>query len=283
MTNPSVLQENDCVWSHFADCVDILDSRRIPLNHIERGKNIGNIPYYGANGLVGFVNDFLVLLAEDGGNFLDRNRSIAYLINGKSWVNNHAHVLRGKTGILNNRFLCYYLNTVDYKKYVCGSTRLKLNQNAMLDIMIPRPSLSAQQKIVSTLDNQFAEINKIKNEVSRAIVANENLVCSNLIAMFQFITSNSKCYRSLGDVTKITSGMTPLRSNSEYYGGTIPWIQTGELRDSVIYDSREKITKLALLETHLRLNPANTLLVAMYGQGKTRGKTGLVKIEAATN
>lgn len=77
--------------------------------------------------------------------------------------------------------------------------------------------------------------------------------------------------------------MTPLRSNLDYYDGTIPWVQTAELQDNFIYDSREKVTKIALEETSLKLNPVDTLLIAMYGQGKTRGRTGLAKIKAATN
>ena len=81
------------------DICDILDSRRIPISEEKRIK--GKYPYYGANGIQGYINDYifdeeLVLLAEDGGNFGSKIKPIAYKINGKTWVNNHAHVLKAK-------------------------------------------------------------------------------------------------------------------------------------------------------------------------------------------
>jgi hypothetical protein len=101
---------------------DILDSRRIPVNSEERAKRVGDVPYYGAAGQVGFIDkhifdEELVLLGEDGAPFLDSGKPKAYLIHGKSWVNNHAHVLRGKPGLLNS-FLLYQLNNLDYRPYV---------------------------------------------------------------------------------------------------------------------------------------------------------------------
>jgi type I restriction enzyme S subunit len=86
------------------DSCHILDYLRVPLNGEERKKIKGNIPYYGANGVQGYINNYifnddLILLAEDGGNFEEyQNRPIAYRISGKSWVNNHAHILKAKDG-----------------------------------------------------------------------------------------------------------------------------------------------------------------------------------------
>ena len=91
-------------WTYvkLSDCCDILDSKRIPINGVQRSKISGNIPYYGANGIKGYINkyifdDDLILIAEDGGNFETyATRPIAYRVSGKSWVNNHAHVLKSK-------------------------------------------------------------------------------------------------------------------------------------------------------------------------------------------
>ena len=102
-------------WSTWTieECCDILDNKRIPVNSEEREKRIGDIPYYGANGLQGYIDDFifdehLILIAEDGGRFDEfTTRPIAYRISGKSWVNNHAHVLRAKTGFLPKRHLLH--------------------------------------------------------------------------------------------------------------------------------------------------------------------------------
>ena len=93
------------------DCCEILDSMRIPITAANRQE--GPYPYYGANGIQDYVaeyifDDELVLLAEDGGNFGSKTRPIAYRVSGKCWVNNHAHVLKPKTG-LDVDFLCYSL------------------------------------------------------------------------------------------------------------------------------------------------------------------------------
>jgi type I restriction enzyme S subunit len=84
-------------------------------------------------------------------------------------------------------------------------------------------------------------------------------------------------------VAKGTSGTTPSRSNRAYHGGDIPWVKTGELRDKDIDKAEEYITRLALEECSLSLLPPGTLLIAMYGQGQTRGRTGLLRIHATTN
>ena len=109
------------LWTTLKNCVEILDSQRIPINAKERetrisGKSKSELyPYYGATGQVGWIDDYLfneelILLGEDGAPFLDFSKNTAYLIKDKSWVNNHAHVLRAKTEVTSNQFLCHYLN-----------------------------------------------------------------------------------------------------------------------------------------------------------------------------
>ena len=103
------------IYGNLEDCVDIFDSQRIPVNSKEREKRKGNVPYYGSTGQVGWIDDFLfdeelVLLGEDGAPFLDKTKTKAYIISGKSWVNNHVHVLRAIPLIIDNAFLCHYLN-----------------------------------------------------------------------------------------------------------------------------------------------------------------------------
>lgn len=85
----------------------------------------------------------------------------------------------------------------------------------------------------------------------------------------------------LGNIGKWQSGVTPSRRNSAYYNGDIPWLKTGDLIDGVIYDIPEMITKLALSDTSLKINPIGSVLIAMYGA--TIGKIGILAIEAATN
>jgi type I restriction enzyme S subunit len=108
-------------WSltSLEKCVKILDSQRIPINAKDRERRKGDVPYYGATGQVGWIDDYLfneelLLLGEDGSPFLEKNKNKSYIIRGKSWVNNHAHVLRALSQITSNSYLCHYLNDFDY-------------------------------------------------------------------------------------------------------------------------------------------------------------------------
>ncbi len=147
----------------LGDFCDILDNQRIPISSEKRAEIKGNIPYYGANGVQDYINDFifnetLVLLAEDGGNFNDyQTRPIAYMIHGKSWVNNHTHVLRAKNG--ENYFLFYSLVHKDITSFINGGTRTKLNRGELVKIPIFVPPLEEQKKIadiLSTVDKKIA-------------------------------------------------------------------------------------------------------------------------------
>lgn len=148
--------------------VEILDHLRKPINADERSVRIANAkklyPYYGATGQTGVIDDYLidgeyVLLGEDGAPFLDKHSEKAYLINGKAWVNNHAHILQSKTS---NKFLLYYLNWFNYKEYVSGTTRLKLNQGMLKKIPFPDIPSSLKEKIVCYIESAF-EILKLIN------------------------------------------------------------------------------------------------------------------------
>ncbi|WP_373958289.1 restriction endonuclease subunit S [Vibrio gigantis] len=146
-----------------SECCDILDNLRIPLNAEEREKIKGNIPYCGANGIQGYISEYifdedLILLAEDGGNFDEyQTRPIAYRISGKSWVNNHAHVLRAKEGY-DFSFVFYSLQHKNLVPFIKGGTRAKLNQAELREITIWDAPLPIQQRIgeiIETIDNQI--------------------------------------------------------------------------------------------------------------------------------
>ncbi|MDE0012216.1 MAG: restriction endonuclease subunit S [Candidatus Poribacteria bacterium] len=174
------------VWTTLANCADILDSQRVPINAKERetrisGKSESQLyPYYGATGQVGWIDDHLfdeelVLLGEDGAPFLDVLKDTAYLVKGKSWVNNHAHVLRAKTGATSNQFLCHYLNTFDYHGYLTGTTRLKLNQSTMRKIPVLLPSLPEQKQIVSEVETHLSVSDKIEATLDAELKRAERL------------------------------------------------------------------------------------------------------------
>ena len=173
-------------WTTLANCAEILDSQRIPINAKERetrisGKSESELyPYYGATGRVGWIDDYLfdeelVLLGEDGAPFLDFLKDTAYLIRDKSWVNNHAHVLRAKSEVTSNQFLCHYLNTFDYHGYLTGTTRLKLNQSAMRKIPVPLSPLPEQKQVVSELERNLSVADEIEATIKSELKRSERL------------------------------------------------------------------------------------------------------------
>ncbi len=156
----------------LGDVVDVLDSQRIPINSEERSKRLGKVPYYGATGQVGWIdeaifNEELVLLGEDAAPFLERGKSKAYLISGKSWVNNHAHVIRAKTQFTSNRFICHYLNQFNYTDFVNGTTRLKLTQANMRRMPVFLPPIDEQKRIVAKLDELLPKVDACKQRLEK--------------------------------------------------------------------------------------------------------------------
>ncbi|MEV0714036.1 restriction endonuclease subunit S [Asanoa sp. NPDC050611] len=154
---------NGWATAKLADVVDVLDGRRVPVNARERASRPGDIPYYGATGQVGWIDDHLfdedlILLGEDGVQFFDPTKPKAYLISGRAWVNNHAHVLRAHEQSVDRRFLCYYLNHFNYEGFVNGTTRLKLTQGAMNQIPILLPPLAEQRRVIETLEDHLSRL-----------------------------------------------------------------------------------------------------------------------------
>ena len=112
---------------------------------------------------MGWIDDYifdeeLVLLGEDGAPFFDKNKPIAYIINGKTWVNNHAHVLRARLGMLETKFLKYYLDQFQFHGFVDGTTRLKLKKSNLDRIPVPLPSIGEQRRIVTEIEEQFSRL-----------------------------------------------------------------------------------------------------------------------------
>jgi len=154
----------------IGECCEILDSSRIPLNEEERNKIPGNIPYYGANGVQDYIDKYifdedLILIAEDGGNFESyETRPIAYRISGKSWVNNHAHILRALKRY-NQDYIFYSLVNKNILNYIVGGTRSKLNQRELKTITISIPQQKSEQTaiahILSTVDKAIEQTEKL--------------------------------------------------------------------------------------------------------------------------
>ena len=173
-----IFNKNEWKKVKLGDVCDILDSKRIPISEEKRIK--GEYPYYGANGIQGYINDYifdeeLVLLAEDGGNFGSKTKPIAYKISGKTWVNNHAHVLKAKDEIVSTDFLLYSLMFYDVTKLITGTTRKKLTRIGMEKINLFIPSLDIQNKITNNLQKIEKFISLRKNQLNFLNELNKSL------------------------------------------------------------------------------------------------------------
>ena len=161
----------------LGDIADCLDNVRIPLNEAQRASMPGPYPYCGANGVLDYVNDFVldddvILIAEDGGYFDEyANRPIAYRMKGKIWVNNHAHVLKAKVEH-DQGFLYFSLVHKNILPYLSGGTRAKLNRFEMDKIEVQLPVNAAEQRaIAAVLSDMDAEITALeqRRDKTRAI------------------------------------------------------------------------------------------------------------------
>ncbi|WP_057387782.1 restriction endonuclease subunit S [Pseudomonas aeruginosa] len=155
-------------------CFECLDGKRVPLNSEQRADIKGEVPYWGSGGVVDHIEKFifdepLVLLGEDGAPFFDRDRPVAYAIQGKSWINNHIHVLRPLTDYPITWFV-HALNCVEYRHYIDGSTRDKLTQDDMKSISLVIPESSDEaRKAVAHLDRETARIDALIEKKTRFI------------------------------------------------------------------------------------------------------------------
>lgn len=168
MANDAAELPSNWASTTLDETCEILDSQRIPVNNSERLKRTVGVraeelyPYYGATGQVGVIDDYLfsgehVLLGEDGAPFLDPFKDKAYLVGGKFWVNNHAHILKAH---VSNKYLTYFLNQLGYSDHVTGTTRLKLTQAALKKIPVLLAPENEQDRIVVRIETLFSELDK---------------------------------------------------------------------------------------------------------------------------
>ena len=202
------------------DCCEILDSQRKPITESERVP--GRYPYYGANGIQGTINQYifddkLVLVAEDGGHFGSKTKPIAYLVNGKCWVNNHAHVLRAKKGCL-AEYICYSLMFYKIEGYINGATRQKLTQAALRKLIIPKRPVKYQKAIVDRLDLVKCIIEKKQDLINELDV----LIKSRFVELFGDIDCNTKNWpiitlENLAELITDGEHSTPKKCNKGIY------------------------------------------------------------------
>lgn len=207
-------------WTYkkLPDLSDNLDSLRKPVT--KKNRTAGIYPYYGASGIVDYVDDYLfdedlLCISEDGANLIMRTYPIAFPISGKVWVNNHAHVLRFKSNVT-QKYVEYFFAGIKLDKFVTGAAQPKLTQKALNNIKIKIPeSVPEQQRIVERLDAAFENIDKLKANAEKQLAEAQTLFQKSLAkAMEPKVGWEKKKMKEI--TTKIGSGATPLGGRKVY-------------------------------------------------------------------
>ncbi|MYS15548.1 restriction endonuclease subunit S [Streptomyces sp. SID4982] len=211
---------------------------------------------------------------------------------------NHLHRLRPKSDDVEPRFYVYFLESAFTQLGIFEGAGNKttipnLSSSRLAALQVPHPSLSEQKVIVATLGNireaemLHGQLRAGAYELKRAAmeqVFRRGLLGKNQVDSLLGLIPEGWVVEELGNSHSVQTGGTPSRRNPQYWeGGTIPWVKTAEVSYSTITETSEHITAIALEETNVKLFPAGTLLLAMYGQGVTRGKVGKLGIRATCN
>jgi type I restriction enzyme S subunit len=244
---PAEVRQGARQWERvpLGSIVTFLDHLRRPVTATDR--NTGPYPYFGANGQQGWIDSYLfdeelVLLAEDGGHFNDRSKRIAYRISGKSWVNNHAHVLRPSPGV-DPSYLCRVLENYDVAQFVSGSTRAKLNKGRAEAMQIPLPPMGEQRRIAGILD--VADGLRAKRRESIALL--DTLTQSIFLDMFGDPSANDQGWTltPLKEVLRgIDSGRSPVCLDREANDGEWGVLKLGAISSGRYLDAQNKALPL---------------------------------------
>ncbi|MBO4851738.1 MAG: restriction endonuclease subunit S [Prevotella sp.] len=253
-------------------------SSNIVLNKIEG--NVGDYPLYGASGYVKSVDFFhmerpYVGIVKDGAGV----GRVGIYPARSSLVGTMQYILPKKDCLL--QYLSYGLQSLHLDKHMSGATIPHIYFKNYGKEMIPFPPLPHQKAIVAELD----KLNDVIALKRKQLADLDSLAQSLFYEMFGDPQVNEKGWevKKLGEVCEIGTGSTPDRNNNSYYKGNNPWVKSTEVCNCAIYDVQEHISDDALIKTNCRLYPINTILMAMYGQGKTRGQIAILKIVASTN
>ena len=287
----------------LGEMTDNFDAVRVPVKQGDRRP--GPYPYYGASGIVDHVDGFLfdglyLLIAEDGENLRTRTRPIAFLANGKFWVNNHAHIVRGNCNA-DTRFLMYALAGLDISGYLTGSTRPKLTQGNMNSIELRAPPIPEQRAIahvLGTLDDKI-ELNRRMNEtleeMARALfkswfvdfdpvrakmegrwrrgeslpglpAEHYDLFPDWLVPSELGEIPEGWAVKALGEVVEVIGGATPSTKVAEYWTEGVHYWATpkdlANLTSPALLDTERKITDAGLNRISSGLLPPGTLLLS---------------------
>ena len=268
----------------FDEVSNNYDKKRIPLSSAQRAKRQGNYRYYGAQGVIDYIDDYIfdgtfMLIAEDGENLKSKKQNIAKVVNGQFWVNNHAHIVTGND-LCDTRYLCYLINCMDLSGYVTGSAQPKLSQANLNAVKLLLPQIEVQKKIVDYLS-------KIDDKIEVNTQINKNLEQQAQAYFDELFVVNadpnwSEC--TLSDIGSVVAGGTPSKSKPEYYTDRgIAWITPKDLsvnKSKFISHGENDISELGFSKSSAAKMPAGTIL---FSSRAPIGYIAIAQNEVTTN
>lgn len=269
--------------------------------NIEYGKGLSSkellekgYPVFGANGQIGYYNEYMfenakALMSCRGAYSGTMNLSLP-----KSFVTSNSLIIDSKGAGMSEHFTYFLFSALNKKSIISGSAQPQITVQAFAKYPIPLPPLPEQQRIVERIESLFAKLDEAKENLQNVLDGFETRKAAILHKAFtgeltanwrkqHDVSIDSWGKKKLGEINEIGTGGTPSRKIAAYYNGNIPWIKTGEILWNYIYDSEEKITNNAINNSSAKFYSKGTVLVAMYGQGLTRGRAAILAIEATTN
>ena len=252
-------------YKTLGECCYILDNQRKPVTKSTRKS--GKYPYYGANGIQDYVADYIfegtfVLVAEDGSVLTEKGTPVVNWAEGKIWVNNHAHIIKEKNGIL-LRYLFYFIQTINISHLVHGNIP-KLTGKDFKKLQVPVPPMEVQREIVEVLDN-FAELSAELSAELQARRKQYEFYRNKLLAFEEPKVE----WKKLEEVAKFRRGSFPQPyTNSNYYGGegAMPFVQVADMQDnSMELRTRTKQTISKIAQSKSIFVKSGTILVSLQG------------------
>lgn len=250
------------VWTRIGLYLENHDGARIPISSKERGNINGDIPYYGASGVIDYVDNWThegkyVLIGEDGANLLTRTKPISFIAKGRFWVNNHAHVLKCTNGTP-EEYVSNYVNSISLREFVTGSAQPKLTQKNLNNIPLPIPPLNEQKRITEKVECLLSKIEEAKQLIEEAKETFEIRRAAIIKTILKEGLSNDKL--SIGwrkikikDLFTIFGGGTPSKTKEEYWNGKIPWISAKDMKTTFISGTMDYITEEGLKNSSAKL------------------------------
>jgi type I restriction enzyme S subunit len=275
-------------WKEYklTELCEILDSRRKPLSSGERSKIKGIYPYYGASGIIDYINDYIfeedsILISEDGENLNSRKTPIAFRAKGKYWVNNHAHILKPKYDFY-YPIIINYLANMDLSPLITGAVQPKLSQDNLTKISFELPTNESEQRAIAGMLSSLDDKIDLLHRQNKTL---EGMAEALWRKIFVEEADSKWKIDELGNLFDVGIGRTPPRKEHQWFTTTandVKWVSIRDMGVSGIYiDSvSEYLTREAISKFNIPLIPPNTVLLSFK---MTIGRLALTTEEMISN